>query len=393
MLLGASAESQAVSKCAVPKEEAKKKMKMSVLSRIASYAVLAVMATGTMAAVAYSQDANQQGPKPRFVTLPPRYLANIQQPPTATVTNWSGSFKSGTKTYKFKMVGTNPANSNVSTTVTAYIIPIKLVCDGNTYDPQTIQTNGQTAVEVTTSSPIFNSGITFTQGGTNVGDTQYIDAFQRGNFWKDVTTHTSYHVLLSSAVVLTEQTLNVPSSDCSIGNPFGFGNVGIVNINYFDAQLQGIISGMSEITPNSFPIAMTYNAYLSDNSGLSGCCIGGYHSDFGSLSAPQTYAHFTYIPNSGQFSQDISALSHETGEWVDDPFVNNLTEVQGGCSGYLEVGDPLEGLANYGDYAYTLNGFTYHMQDLVFLSYFSGSTTLQVNHWYTFQNEKHSKCS
>jgi hypothetical protein len=365
--------------------------------RVILFAALFALACGSLAGSAYSQDQQirprQEGPKPMFVTLPARHLENMQPPPTSTVTNWSGSFKSGTQTFHFKMVGTSPLNTNTSTSVTAYIIPIKIVCNGVTEDPQTIQGNGQTAVQVTTSSPIYNAGVDFKQGGTDVGNTQYIDAFQRGNFWKGVTTHTSYHVLLATPVVLAEQTLSVPSNQCSIGNPFGFGNIPIVSINYFDAQLQSIISGMSVITPNSFPVAMTYNTYLSNNSGLSGCCIGGYHSAFGSVSALQTYAHFTYIPFSGQFSQDVSALSHETGEWVDDPFISNAAPNTGNCGGIVEVGDPLEVLANFGDFPYTLNGFTYHLQDLCFLDYYSGNTTQPVNHWYTFQNEKHSKCS
>jgi len=68
--------------------------------------------------------------------------------------------------------------------------------------------------------------------------------------------------------VEAENTLSVPNRDCSNGNPFDFGTVGIVNINYFDAQLQSIISKNNQITPASFAIALTYNSYLSDNSGL-----------------------------------------------------------------------------------------------------------------------------
>jgi hypothetical protein len=360
-----------------------------------SRAILGVAALSlacmSVAGGAAAQDNSKQGPKPKFVTLPSHFVEGIPEPATK-ITNWTGSFKSGTKTFSFSMIGTNPATTNTTTTINVYIIPIKVTCRGTTEDPMTIQSNGQTALTNTTASPIFTSSIDYVQGGTDLGTTQYEDAFQRGNFWTNVLTNPSYHVLLTP-VVLSEQTLSVPTRDCSIGNPFGFGNVPIVSINYFDTQLQAFILAQHSVTPSAFVIGMTYNMYLSDNSGLSGCCIGGYHSDFGSSSAPQTYGHYTYIPNSGQFSQDVSALSHEVGEWIDDPFVNNATEVSGGCTGILEVGDPLESGANFGDYAYSLGGFTYHLQDLCFLDYWSGTTTLEVNGWYTFQNEKHSKCS
>ncbi|HEV2494194.1 MAG TPA: hypothetical protein VG204_14100 [Terriglobia bacterium] len=363
-------------------------MNKRLIARISLFVALTALACGLVGGVNLAQDdedsapaqEGRPGPKPMFTTLTPRYLQNLLAPLSPTVANWSGSFMTGGVTYPFTMVGTDPALTNTSTTVTAYIIPIKIVVAGKTFDPASIVSN-------VTASPIFHGGIDFVQGGTDLGNTQYIDAFQRGNFYGDVKTNTGYHVLLN-VVVLGEQTLNVPKQDGSVGNPFGFGQVGIVNINYFDAHLQSILSGQSAITPASFPIALTENVYLSNNKSIFGCCIGGYHSAFGSSSSPQTYAHSTYIPKTGVFAEDVAALSHEVGEWVDDPFVNNGAPNTGGCSGNLEVGDSLV----EHDYGYVLSGFNYHLQDLVFLDYFSGLNSLQVNGWYSFQNEKTAQC-
>jgi hypothetical protein len=47
--------------------------------------------------------------------------------------------------------------------------------------------------------------------------------------------------------------------------------------------------------------------------------------------------------------------------------------------GILEVGDPEEGFANYGAFPYTLNGFTYNLQDLVYLEYFGAANTTSVD--------------
>lgn len=319
--------------------------------------------------------------KARFVTLPARYWGNMVSPATSTITNWTGTLSSGGTS--FTMVGTNPQNTNTTTTITAYLIPIRIVF-GSTgvFDPSHVLSNGKTVVKNTSDSPIFNSGIDFVQGGVDVGNTQYIDAFQRGNFWGYVSTNTNYHVLLK-LVVLPEVTMAVPSSSGKIGNEFGI-RAGLVDINFFDAQLQKIISNNSTITPDSFPIAITYNTYLTQG----GCCIGGYHSAFGSQQAPQTYAHFTYIDKVGAFSQDVSALSHEVGEWMDDPFTNNP-----GCGGLLEDGDPLEGGPNFGGFPYSLNGFTYNLQDLVFAQYFGQSPSTSVNGWWSFQNASLSVCS
>lgn len=343
-------------------------------------AICALLSCTYLAGVAYAQsvEGSRQKAKPMFVTLTPRYLKNILAPATPTITNWTGTFTYQGTTYNFTMVGTDPTSTNQTTTITAYLIPIKIFVTpsaSGVFDPQHVLSNGRTVVQNVSLSPIFNSGIDFVQGGTDVGNTQYIDAFQRGNFWSDVSTNTNYHVLLN-LVVLPEQSIIVPSSSGKIGTEFGV-RVALVDINFFDAKLQSIISANSTITPNGFPIALTYDTYLTQG----GCCIGGYHSAFGSAAAPQTYSHFTYIDKVGAFSQDVSALSHEVGEWMDDPFINND---QSPCGGLLEDGDPLEGEANFGGFPYTLNGFTYNLQDLVFLQYFGQTPSTSVNGWWSF---------
>jgi hypothetical protein len=290
------------------------------------------------------------------------------------------------------MVGTAPS-SNTSTTVTAYIIPIKVVITSRTgtkttFDPTHVLSNGNSVTTNTVTSPIFDSTTTYTQGGVNVGTTQYIDAYQRANFWGTVKTHTNSHLLLGGPTVLAEQTLSPPTSYGKTGSPFGF-TAGLVDINWFDAQLQTIISRFTQIAPNSFPIFLTYNVYLTQNGG---CCIGGYHSSEGSISNPQAYAHATYVDHVGQFAQDVSALSHEVGEWADDPLVVNVNGNNTPC-GILENGDPLEGTANYGGYHYTLHNFTYNLQDLATLPYFGAPTSTSVNGWLSFQDASLSVCS
>lgn len=341
-------------------------------------AVLAILA---LACAAFTSSAVAQTSTPRFATLAPRYLENVAAPATPTVTNWTGSLSAGGSS--FTMVGTDPATTNSTTTITAFVIPIRIVITPTPtgiFDPSHVLPNGRTVIQNTMLSPIFNSGIDFVQGGTDLGNTQYIDAYQRGNFWSDVLVHPNYHVLLNP-VLLPEVTMT--GTNGKTGTEFG-AQVALVDINTFDAKLQQIISGNSQITPDSLVIALTYDTYLTSG----GCCIGGYHSAFGSAASPQTYSDFSYIDKVGAFAQDVSALSHEVGEWMDDPFVNNP-----GCGGLLENGDPLEGLANFGGVPYTLNGFTYNLQDLVFLQYFGQSPSTSVNGWFSFQNANVAVCS
>ena len=322
---------------------------------------------------------------PMYARLPARYLSNIVAPATATVPNWTGTLSPGGQS--FVMVGTDPSTTNTTTTVTVYLVPIRIIlsptANGGIYDPQHLLPNGNTVTQSVALSPIYNAGIDYVQGGVDLGNTQYIDAFQRGDFWSDVQTNTNYHILLN-AVVLPEQTIFVPPASGSTATEFGV-KAALVDINFFDAKWEELISANPTITPDSFPVALLYDTYLTQGGG---CCIGGYHSAFGSASAPQTYAQFTYVDKVGAFSQDVSALSHETGEWLADPFVDTP-----GCGGLLEIGDPLEGETNFGGFPYTLNGFTYNLQDMVFMQYFGQSPSTSVNGWWSFQNASLSQCS
>jgi hypothetical protein len=363
-------------------------MKTSFLKNALIIPVAALSLTGL--ALAQDDDADTGQARPMFVTLPPKPGTGLQ--PAVALPTWNGSFTYKAHTYNYNMVGTAPS-TNTSTTIQVYIIPIKVVITRlgkkTTFDPSHVLTNGRTVIQNTVDSPIFDSTTTYVQGAVDVGTTQYIDAFQRANFWGTVSSNTSYHLMLGGPTVLAEQTLSPPAADGKTASPFGF-KAGLVNINWFDAQLQTIMKSFSQIQPNTLPIFLTYDVYLTGGAPkLANCCIGGYHSATGA----QAYSHATYVDVVGQFAQDVSALSHEVGEWADDPLVNNTgNPVACGLGAILEVGDPLEGNPNFGGYGYTVNGFKYNLQDLVTLPYFGAPTSTSVNGWLTFQGESLSVC-
>jgi hypothetical protein len=105
------------------------------------------------------------------------------------------------------------------------------------------------------------------------------------------------------------------------------------------------------------------------------CCVGGYHGAFGNPA--QTYSPFQFdsVGVFGVGSEDTDIMAHEVNEWQDDPLGNNATPAWGnigqvqGCQNNLEVGDPLTG-TNYPNVS--LNGYTYHLQELAFFSWFFG---------------------
>src|SRR5262249_11260009 len=130
-------------------------------------------------------------------------------------------------------------------------------------------------------------------------------------------------------------------------------------------------------------IALTYNTFVTNPTyGF----VLGFHAalDFGA--GLQTFISAAYTDPGLYNPGDVAVLSHEVGEWMDDPVGNNPTPgwfFDGQCQTNLEVGDPLTGVG----FSVTNKTSTYHLQDLVFLPWFARETpSMSVNGWYTFQN-------
>ncbi len=290
--------------------------------------------------------------------------------------------------YAGVVVGRSPFfHGSRTTNVPTFIVPVKIIAGGHTFDPSAADAtclSSKVPLTVFQNSPLFQS-VAFTMNGIGVGTTQYIDAFQRAEFWENVShTGNRFHTMLSPITTLAEQSLTLTSAH---GGDFtgGFcGNIGIIDFATFDSFVQSTIVPLVTSSgggPTSFPIILLYNVVLADPfvSGTSdNCCILGYHDVFASPS--QTYGVMDFDSTAAfPGTEDISASSHEIGEWMNDPLGNNATPAWGhigqvsGCQNNFEVGDPLSGTLFP---SVTLSGFTYHMQELAFFSWFYGAPSI-----------------
>jgi hypothetical protein len=280
-------------------------------------------------------------------------------------------------TYKIRTVGANPSLSTTTTNVTYVPIVVKFKFGTVTLDP----TKPGCGDTVSVQSRFFNgpnfTTVPQTSNGVNVGTVQIIDGFQRAEFWKTVkakggTWHTNL-VASGTPIILTK---TAPAgSQLFAGVCSGSAHdIGTIDINAFDTMIQGIVKQFA--TPTQVPLVLSYNVF--ETSGGQ-CCIIGYHNAYVRSSGTQTYAISAYN-DPGIFSvpiEDIHAWNHEIGELFNDPFVESNSTVNfvpawghvgqvSGCQNNLEVGDPLTGTP----YTVSLNGFTYHPQELAFQSWF-----------------------
>ena len=87
------------------------------------------------------------------------------------------------------------------------------------------------------SSPIFDDGADFISGSIDCGTGQFIDTFQRCNFWSQCQTNTGYHTIIDYTKIkkpnkLKPLKITVTAAQGSIiNNPFGSGVVGTYPIN------------------------------------------------------------------------------------------------------------------------------------------------------------------
>jgi len=317
---------------------------------------------------------------------------------SSTFTQFKATVKVGTTSYTYVMAGRNPAVKQTSpaATIKTKLIPVIIkFSNGDTWDPTKTDScdTGASALTRVQNSPIVKSQ-SWTWGGTAIGTGQVTDAYQRADFWKYAQPggiNPSYAVNLSWAT-LSSITINVPNADAAVASiSCGNGLLGAVNLNWLDPYLQKtVIPSLASKGVNSsiLPVFLLHNVveYIGKTTD---CCVLGYHNAFSTSGGIQTYGLSMY-DNSGAFSgsNDISALSHEVGEWQNDPYTNNPTPAWGhigqvsGCQSNLEVGDPLSGTS----FAVTAGGFTYHPQELAFFSWFyHQSPSLGVNGWYSDQ--------
>jgi hypothetical protein len=365
------------------------------------FASLALLATSVAALCAFSASANDAQPaRPMFGVIPanaPWHAATDKvvraRKPAATITQWNGSFTDLTHIKRtFTMIGTDPTSTNTNTTIPIEVVPtiftypsfgkMKFNPKKDTYS------DGETVLKNFLNSPLLDSNVDFKSGGVDFGKGQYIDSYQRANWYgNNVQSEPNYHVALGSPTILKPLKITVAAGQGVVEkNPFGPSQIGTYGFGAMDTQINNYIRAHSEVTPDQFVFFVSHNIFLTSG----GCCIGGYHTATGIQPGGQTYGYTTLVTDKGSFSQDVSAASHEIGEWMDDPFTNNRV----GCNdnSILENGDPLEGRANFGAFPYVDHGFTYNLQDLVFIPYFGAPRTDSVNNLLSFNQLEQGIC-
>jgi len=329
-------------------------------------------------------------------------------------------------TYTGTIVGPDPfAHPGGSAKVPTQIVPVIITtnsvfvgvdANGNILTQPGVTVSDPTVPDDSCSSPPFDIPLTmveqspivlpadFIYGGTDVGFVQTTESFQRASFFQLVARGqndgVSYKVKLDPVSTLSAVEINIPAAS-GVAYPsaaFGgcpTGTEAIIDLGVFESTIVNTILpalASQGVNPGTFPIFLLHNvvecegtncATLSPNTA---CCVLGFHS---SVNGSQTFSPADYDTSNIFLSPvpDVSIMSHEVAEWMNDPFGHNPVPKWGhigqqpGCQGNLEVGDPLSG--TLAPPIAMPNGFTYHMQELAFFSWFYGAPSMGVNGWFS----------
>jgi chitinase len=338
----------------------------------------AAMPSGEAPVDAESGFLQIQGAQPRFEAaskISPQALVAVEQQRITSVPHFSGSFDFAGRNFPFTIVGAKP-QSGGSTAVRTQLIAVTLFFDGFVDSAgEPIVLSPVAILPQVLGSPNFRNAIYQT------GITQFADAVQRAQFYRVMAP--DWHTLLGTPELLKAVVIQVPRDRARVYRNRSTGAVyALVDTAFFISHLNTIVQ-LEDLQPDALAVLLTANVFLAPDLDVKRCCVLGFHTAFDAGQVENTHLIQTMVWASwldqGILSGnvgDVTPLSHEISEWMNNPFDSNLVPawtspgVSGSCQNNLETADPVATLPNAG-YPVTIDGFTFHPQTQVLLPWFT----------------------
>jgi hypothetical protein len=367
---------------------------MMGLAMQAAGAAQSAIAPGSQPIEAPGGFLQSQGAQPRFEAgskLSENARAAVKQGRISSVPHFTGSFALEGSAYPYVMVGNKPQTGG-TTEVPTEIIPISLFFE------EYVDDDGWPLVlDPAPVLPRVQSSPNFRGANYQTGFTQFADAVQRAQFFS--TAHQDWHTLLGKPQFLQPVRIDVPRGAAKVFRNRSTGvTYAVVDSSFFISQLNTIIQ-LENLRVDALAIALTSNVLLAPHSDVARCCVLGFHTSFDVGELAQVKFVQTFIWASwmdpgilGPNLADVTPMSHEISEWMNNPFGSNLVPAWQqptgpGCQNNLETADPLASLPNAG-FPVTIDGFTYHPHNQVMLQWFErGATSDAIEGAFSFPDQ------
>lgn len=334
---------------------------------------------------------SNQGAQPRFESaskMSQRAELALRQQRIVSVPHFTGSFAFAGRTFPFSVVGARP-QSGGTTSVPTQLKPVTLLFEGyEDENGEPVILSPEQVLDNVRNSPNFRAA------QYQTGFTQFADAVQRAQF--NNTMGSEWHTLLDPPQILKPLVIVVPKNSAKLFRNRSTGTTyAIVDTAFFISQLNTLVQ-LEDLRVDALPVILTRNVMLSPDATVKRCCVLGFHTAFdaGQLANTemvQTLVWASWIDQGilGPGIADVTAISHEISEWVNNPFGMNIVPAWQypnqalGCQNNLETGDPVAALPNAG-FPVTIDAFTYHPQNQVLLPWFTRQASDALDHAYSF---------
>lgn len=335
-----------------------------------------------------------QGAQPKYEVagkMSPEAELALQQQRVISVPHYSGSFPFEGRTFPFTTVGSKP-QAGGTTEIATQILPITLLFEGYA------EANGDpVALDPEPILPRIKNSPNFKPASYETGFTQFADAVQRAQFNSVMTQ--DWHTMLAAPQELKPVVIVVPRNAAKVfrGRASGI-TYAVVDTEFFISQINTIVQ-LANLRVEALPILITRNVLLAPEADVKRCCVLGFHTAFeGGVSEGrqfvQTMVWSSWL-DSGFLSPgiaDVTPMSHEISEWMNDPFGTNIVPAWQyptaslGCQNNLETGDPVANMPNAG-FPVLMDGVTYHPQNQVMLAWFTRQPSEAIDHAYSFPDQ------
>lgn len=320
-----------------------------------------------------------------------------------SVPNFTRSFQSQGQIWPFTMIGNDPALGR-RTQIPTRIIAVSLELQNK--DLVSTTTVPIAPFErLTLDSPNFKDA-DYTSGE----DIQFADAIQRAEFFNSMRGN--WHTELHPSIIVDHVTIQVPRTISVLINgvttdvrtyfsgPTDDGGTFVLLLDQFfnDAFFNAVVEqiGARHFTTDAVNVVLLPNTFIFNlQDGPQGSLTLGFHTivfDPTVTPIPVWTTVFASWISPGLFGagiEDVTALSHEISEAFNNPFlINSVPAWQfpgfpGTCQADLEVGDPIEALANQTVPIRTEEGqrsFVYHPQTEALLQWFEEAVPSDAIH-------------
>ncbi len=328
------------------------------------------------------------------------------------------AFNASQIAWHYQMIGTEPEIA-VTTSISAPIIPVSLDLRNVDGSPRFVNghrlfSDATRYVKEVLASPLFaNAYYSSSQRAT-----QFVDAVQRAEFYNRAANrpwHTMLKPLVKTARVMV---LRAGSYQFSLNKDGTCCAYVLVDFNTFYGKLLpssstdrkspvGAAELSGDIHTGDISTFLFPNTFLFSDPNVNFFFVGfhtfderpasvsnGYHKERFVLNFSSWVTPFIFF---GDNFEDITAISHEIAETVNDPFVaadgvHGITPwwmaPNGNCQDLLETGDVVEDLPN-ATFPMRMNGVTYHPQNEALLPWFERQKPSRAIHGaYSYPDER-----